>query len=115
MAARAWHTAPGVVSFSGPSDILYTRTVTVIHTAEGDAFASPPRIYIKIFYKPNQRHARKRTFPSLSPLAYHSHQLLTLTHRSMSPVAPYLESPFQPRVLIEDFADTKEYGLPRVA
>jgi hypothetical protein len=32
----------------------------------------------------------------------------------MSPVGPYVEYPIQPRVLIEDFADTKEYGLPRV-
>lgn len=32
----------------------------------------------------------------------------------MSPVAPYVDYPIQPRVLIEDFADAKEYGLLRV-
>ena len=34
----------------------------------------------------------------------------------MSPVARYVESPFQPRVLVEDFGPdvAKEYGLPRV-
>ena len=83
-----------------------------------EAILSHPPVFINLINPISATHVKEQ-LPSL-PSPFHSHHTITPhtrhsdTEARMSPVGPYVEYPIQPRVLIEDFADTKEYGLPRV-
>jgi hypothetical protein len=83
-----------------------------------EAILSHPPVFINPINPISATHVKKNNFPSPPPFSFTPHYITPHTHTHtealMSPVGPYVESPFQPRVLIEDFADTKEYGLPRV-